>query len=470
VAVFEFKANAERTPSGQRGTDDALSDVILLQNALWFIRIRWVVIATFGFSGLLAHVHPRFFALWGLHPPLTWPLVLAALLAVANVFYRLLLCGTNSSTQSRSCRIDVCLQIVIDLIALTAMTHFVGSLNTAAPFMYLFHIALACIFFPPAVSFYVTLLASGFFVLCVLLEQTGILTQRTLIINSSLHQHLSPSLVVGFVISIVFVWFVMWYLVSSLSRAVRDRDTQLAEANQSLLDAHHEKNQQMLRTAHDLKAPFAAIETLIATLRFSFWDDTPAGAQALIEKMEERSQSLRNRISEVLVLGQLRSRAASATSQGAFDLADVITEVLGELEEAAQARSIVIAKTLCAAPLSHGHDLLKVLILNLTSNAIAYSRDGGSVSVLLQREGDGLTLTVSDEGIGIRPDAIDKIFGEYYRTSEATAHNSASTGLGLAIVKEIVTKLGLGIRVESEVDQGTTFIVTIPPENPKSPS
>lgn len=467
MAVFEFKADTKGPESGLRGADEALSDVILLQNALWFIRIRWVVIATFAVSGLLAHLHPRLFTLWGLHPPLIWPLVLAALLAVANVFYRLLLPCTNSSTHSRSSRLDVYLQIGIDLIALTAMTHFVGSLNTAAPFMYLFHIALACIFFSPTASFYVTLIASGFFIICVLFEQAGVLAQRTLIMGSSACQHLSPSLAGGFVVSIIFVWFVMWYLVSSLSRAVRDRDTQLAEANQSLLDAHHEKNQQMLRTAHDLKAPFAAIETLIETLRFSFWDDTPAGAKALIEKMEERSQSLRNRISEVLVLGQIRSRSASATSQDAFDLADLITEVLSELEDAAQGRNISITKTLCPAPLVHGHDLLKVLILNLASNAITYSRDGGTVSVLLQKEGDALTLIISDEGIGIRPDAIDKIFGEYFRTSEATAHNSASTGLGLAIVKEIIAKLGLGIRVESEVNQGTTFTVTIPPEKPE---
>jgi len=76
-------------------------------------------------------------------------------------------------------------------------------------------------------------------------------------------------------------------------------------------------------------------------------------------------------------------------------------------------------------------------------------------------------VSVSDTGIGIRPDALEHIFDDYYRTKEAAAHNRMSTGLGLAIVKEIASRFALKIRVSSENGVGTTFEVVFPDATPE---
>ena len=103
---------------------------------------------------------------------------------------------------------------------------------------------------------------------------------------------------------------------------------------------------------------------------------------------------------------------------------------------------------------------LKILFLNLVSNAIVYSRDGGTVDVGVTEEKGGVHVSVVDRGIGISEKALPHIFEDFFRTQEASAFNPASTGLGLAIVRHIALNLGLTIVVESEQDKGAVFQVT----------
>lgn len=105
---------------------------------------------------------------------------------------------------------------------------------------------------------------------------------------------------------------------------------------------------------------------------------------------------------------------------------------------------------------------LRILFLNLVSNAICYSYESGSVNIAARQETDGVHLSISDHGIGIKAEALPRIFDEYFRTREAAEFNKLSTGLGLAIVKQIAISLNLRIKVNSIEKEGTTFEVIIP--------
>lgn len=101
---------------------------------------------------------------------------------------------------------------------------------------------------------------------------------------------------------------------------------------------------------------------------------------------------------------------------------------------------------------------------NLIENSFRYTPEGGSISVEMTTEestGDAV-ITVQDTGIGIPKEAQAKIFERFYRADNAEVHNSEGTGLGLAIVKETLDAHGGKIRVESEVNAGTTFTICLP--------
>lgn len=100
------------------------------------------------------------------------------------------------------------------------------------------------------------------------------------------------------------------------------------------------------------------------------------------------------------------------------------------------------------------------LIDNLLSNAVKFTPEGGTITVTVAHRGDTASLKVSDTGVGMPANELDKIFGRFYRTT--TASTTAGTGLGLWIAQQIAKAHGGLITVASELNVGTTFDVQLP--------
>ena len=111
--------------------------------------------------------------------------------------------------------------------------------------------------------------------------------------------------------------------------------------------------------------------------------------------------------------------------------------------------------------LTDGDDIREALN-NLLDNAINYTPAEGSVRCEATFTEPNLIITVSDTGIGIEPDSMERIFDEFYRAANAKKADSSGTGLGLAIVKRTVEKWNGSISVESSPGKGTTFRLEFP--------
>jgi signal transduction histidine kinase len=459
--TFELVLAAEEARPLDAEARQGLGREILIANALWFVRIRWFVVLALCAFGVACRVEPGFLSALRLTPAMHWPWALAAALALVNAAFHLTLRRIGASAGRAYVTAHLWSQIVIDLLILTALVHRVGSTATFIAFAYLFHIIMACIFFPPRSSFLVTVLGSGLFVACVGLETTGLLPSRS-IVAVRMPQQDDPGLNVLLAASAVFTWFVVWYLASTISRAVRERDRQLAEANERLILADHEKNMIMLRTTHDLKAPFSGIESNIQLLRFVHWNELSEPVRHVISAIEARSSSLRARIRDILNLGELRSPSAADAALEPVDLDALLARTVDDLAERAAHGHITVRRAPIGATVRSRPSQLGTLFSNLIANAIVYSRDGGTVDIDGAAGPAGVEIRVADHGIGIAAEAMPRLFEEYFRTEEAGRHNPMSTGLGLAIVKQVARNLGLTVRVTSEKSKGTTFTVVIP--------
>jgi signal transduction histidine kinase len=106
----------------------------------------------------------------------------------------------------------------------------------------------------------------------------------------------------------------------------------------------------------------------------------------------------------------------------------------------------------------------KQVILNLLSNAIKYSPGGGTIRVSASAVEDGnkVLVRVSDQGIGIAPEDLDRVFETFYRVKNEETYEIRGTGLGLFIVKSLVEGMGGAMGVESELGKGSTFHFTLP--------
>jgi two-component system phosphate regulon sensor histidine kinase PhoR len=103
-------------------------------------------------------------------------------------------------------------------------------------------------------------------------------------------------------------------------------------------------------------------------------------------------------------------------------------------------------------------------VLNMMTNAVRYSPDGGEISVTWRARDGGARLTVADHGLGIAPEHLQRITERFYRVDLARSRVRGGTGLGLAIVKHVLKRHRSTLRVESEVSKGSTFYCDFPAE------
>ena len=438
---------------------------LLIKNALWFCYFRWIIIVMLASLSGFGLFLEEFKGL-ALGSSNGWALAIAGILTAANLGFHGHVHALARTGSTGGIEINLWAQISLDLLVLTFVVHFVGSLDTYVPFVYLFHIVLACIFFAPRKSFMVTLIACILYVTCVLVEAFGFVPLAGIYQDPTLRQHIvsTPSRLVSNTISALGVWFVVWYLASHLSAIIQGRSRRLATSIRHLREIQEERKRHMLRTTHELKAPFAAIHANTQLLLKGYCGDLPDEAQDVLLKISDRSRRLTFAIQEMLQLANLRSSSElSCLSWVRLDLADSLEECIEQIQQIAQENLVVIEKDLHSAKTLAVEDHVRMLLLNLLSNAIQYSHKGGRVQVrCVPLAGNGAEVSVEDHGIGIPKEKLPHVFDEYYRTEEAVRHNRGSTGLGLSIARHVAESHDIHIRVESRPNVGTKFILRFP--------
>ena len=143
-------------------------------------------------------------------------------------------------------------------------------------------------------------------------------------------------------------------------------------------------------------------------------------------------------------------------------LLPVLRETAAGLQASAEEKKVTLEVTGEDCTVSAVPRLLGEIAYNLMDNAIRYNVPGGSVTASCRREGTGAVLTVSDTGIGIPPEHINRVFERFYRVDKSHSRASGGTGLGLAIVKHAAEIHGARISLESAPGKGTTIAVTFP--------
>lgn len=431
---------------------------LLQENLAWYCRLRWMAAGFLAALGAASFI-PGFMEAFGIKSRLLWPLVLAVILLSVNTLFLIHIRGLIKTGERKGFRHNLWAQIVLDLLVLTAIVQLAGSVETYAAFLYLFHVVLSCIFLPRRESLRVALLSVGLYLGCLTLEYAGVLPASAFYAGGAARTALAfvpgfPLVHAGFA---VFVLSVVWFLTSQLSSMLRDRERDLMETNEHLLNAQKERMRFMLQTTHELKAPFAAIQINTQLLLKGHCGPLSAETEEVVRRISDRSRRLAAMIHEMLQLANLRSQSDGAPPRKAVDLAETLRFSIEHLRQIAEERRITFEADLRPARTSGIEDHLKILFVNLIKNAIQYSRPGGVVRARCGGTENGPEASIGDDGIGIPAEKLPRIFEEYYRTNEAIEYNKDSTGLGLGMVRHIAETHRIRIAVESAHGSGTRF-------------
>ena len=439
-----------------------LSYPLLRENLEWFIRLRWIAICILGGFGLLDLAAGGRLPL-GLRTRADWPLSIAGALLLANPAFILHARLRLIPGLRRRARANLSAQIALDLLLLTVVVHFVGSLETYVSFLYLIHVTLACIFFTRMQSLGVTLLAGLLFIVCVVLENLGAIPPANIFGDPAIEAIRGNAAL--YVLSTLGICGVAWHLVSRLSTIIRKRDLELAVINRRLLRAREERARHMLRTTHELKAPTAALHANLQLLLKGYCGALPAEAIDVVRRVTARCSRMSKEIQEMVQLANVSMQEEKTLQWAPLDLSKAIEWCLAQEQPLILEHRVTVERGVESATVEAVEEHVRVMFSNLIHNAVTYSNPGGAIRVSCRPLPDGgAEVEFRDEGIGIPAEKLPRIFEEYYRTEEAVRHNPASTGLGLAIVRQVAEIHRIRIRVESREGVGTKFILRFPPD------
>lgn len=214
--------------------------------------------------------------------------------------------------------------------------------------------------------------------------------------------------------------------------------------------------------SHELRTPVTAIKGFAETLQDGALQD-PQLADKFIRIIANESNRLEKLIHDILELSRVEKHSEPLQHE-AFNLIDIIQEILVYLEVKAKVKSINIYLHSINDHVMMRTDSgrVKQILINIIDNAITYSEVGKRVDVYVSSDINNVIIRVADQGIGIPKGDQHRIFERFYRVDKGRSRNSGGTGLGLAIVRNLVTWLKGTISVESTMNVGTEFTITLP--------
>jgi signal transduction histidine kinase len=207
--------------------------------------------------------------------------------------------------------------------------------------------------------------------------------------------------------------------------------------------------------SHELRTPLARLLVLLESATLPGSD-----VEELMEQARQEIEQVRELIDDVLFLGELET-GREVVSLGSTAAKPVIDEVVDSLADRADHAGVTLAvRAEQGVDLPLRPRMLRVVLENLLANSIRYAGQGSTCTVEVHATADGAVLVVSDDGGGVPPADLPRLFERFYRGDQA--RTSRGTGLGLAIVKHVVTSAGGEVTATSEPGQGLAVRVRFP--------
>lgn len=219
--------------------------------------------------------------------------------------------------------------------------------------------------------------------------------------------------------------------------------------------------------SHELKTPVMAIGSVVEALQAGAAEDPKLRVQFLnsLERLVDRQSSL---IQDLLDISKLDS-GSETHWQDNVNITQVINDAVEQIRPQADKKELTISTQITLEGAAQEYMVagntsqLQRAMLNILTNAVKYTPNGGSISILVKASGgEQLQVRIQDSGCGIDPEDIPHIFDRFYRADKARTRETGGTGLGLAIVREIIARHHGTVNLESVVGKGSTFIIQLP--------
>lgn len=411
---------------------------VFRRRCLWLVQVRWIVIvlllSAIGIFGRLATFLPR----ENLAPLVTCALVLLFL----NIFY------TLGRDRLKNTERFLILQMVVDLVLLTALLFFSGGIENPFSFAYIFSVITAGTLLRRRQAVWLTVFTGGLFLTIISLDLLQLI-RHPLILRIPQNPLLAAGQVLSFFLAIAFA--------GSLTILLHDKIRR--DERQIILAGKMASMGEMAgRIVHEINNPLTIVQSRVKLIL-----ERERGSPGLSPKTVldlERMDLQCERISE-LTTGLLSLGSPTLGARSPLSVNHLIEETLNLLEPGIRKRGIQLVCHLSQVQpeiLGNGSEMQQVL-LNLIGNSLDAMESGGILRIETWiGEKNSVEISIQDTGEGISSDLVHRIFEPFFTTKK----EGKGTGLGLAISEGLVRSHGGHIEVESEVGEGTTMTLRLP--------
>ncbi|MGC9356424.1 MAG: ATP-binding protein [Anaerolineae bacterium] len=239
------------------------------------------------------------------------------------------------------------------------------------------------------------------------------------------------------------------------------RLTEKAAELEILREVDRLRSELVANVSHELRTPLGLIKVFSSTLLREDIELDPEMRIEFLNNIDEETDNLERIVDNLLELGRMES-GQLRIDRFPTDLGLLAREVVNSMEVQLTSRRIVFdlpSESLVAAI---DTKRIEQVLRNLLDNAIKYSATGSTITLGGRRRGTEILVWISDEGIGIQPAALDKIFERFYRADNEFTRQTRGVGLGLAVSRGFVEAHGGRIWAESTPSEGSTFFITLP--------
>jgi signal transduction histidine kinase len=216
-------------------------------------------------------------------------------------------------------------------------------------------------------------------------------------------------------------------------------------------------------TTHDLRSPLTVISGVISFFTSGRLGELSPEQKNMVSMMERNTQSLIELVNDLLDASKLES-GTIRLDVASIDVRALVKELRESMEPSAREKEIALIETLPAdlPAVEADRPKLRRVLLNLLSNALKFTQRNGRIEIKIERMDGHLNISVSDTGVGIAPEDVERLFDKYEQARSRATRGEKGTGLGLYITRQLVELHGGQIKVESKPGHGSTFSFTLP--------